>query len=427
MDPGSVDGAAEQLRFSGRAPHRPACPRRRGVRPVAAVVPPGPLRARTHDRQSLADQQARQRAAPVWTVQPATSSSRRPDTASTSDTCGSSQVIARRSPTPSRPDRRSPLARQSPSSSAATGWAPRKRTPTKVSAATSTPISSTVTTTKPIGPPGPPDPSEPAAGRCRFLLEGGLGWLGGRRPVRDPLAGPVVATGRVRWGRAAAGTSLPPPRRLRCGPDLCVRPCRPGYSGRTQRWPHWATASGRMTPVPELPPHRRRRAPPPDRPAARIMPAAPGVRPGDRHAGDDGAAPRRASHRFLSLFARVDGLSVSDVEAALYEHGRWSSSWRCAGRCSLLPADLLPAALGSASARVADAERRRTAKEVEAWVSRRMARPGSRTPAPPSSSSCSRPRVSYRPARSAPGSGGAGPLRCRPAPAGVVSCRWRRG
>ncbi len=69
---------------------------------------------------------------------------------------------------------------------------------------------------------------------------------------------------------------------------------------------------------------------------------------------------------YLSLLARVDGLAVADVDDALYR--RRSLVRHMAMRRTLFgfPRDLLPAALGGPSARVAGAERRRLVKEVEA-------------------------------------------------------------
>ncbi|MVA75781.1 winged helix DNA-binding domain-containing protein [Auraticoccus sp. F435] len=67
----------------------------------------------------------------------------------------------------------------------------------------------------------------------------------------------------------------------------------------------------------------------------------------------------------LSVHARVDDVTVDDVEAALY--GERSLVKQLAMRRTLFvfPRDLLPAAWGSASARVATAHRARLVKEVE--------------------------------------------------------------
>jgi len=68
----------------------------------------------------------------------------------------------------------------------------------------------------------------------------------------------------------------------------------------------------------------------------------------------------------LSLFARVDGLAVADVERAL--HDRRSLVKQLAMRRTLFvfPRDLLPAAWGSAAARVAETEWKRVVKDVVA-------------------------------------------------------------
>ncbi len=79
----------------------------------------------------------------------------------------------------------------------------------------------------------------------------------------------------------------------------------------------------------------------------------------------------------LSLAARVDGLAVADVESVLYEQRRLVKQLAMRRTLFAFPRDLLPAALGSASARVAASEFRRTAADVarsgvatdgEAWV-----------------------------------------------------------
>ncbi len=69
---------------------------------------------------------------------------------------------------------------------------------------------------------------------------------------------------------------------------------------------------------------------------------------------------------FLSLFARVDRLEVGDVEKAFFVE--WTVVRQLAMRRTLFvfPRDLLPAALGSASARTAAQERRALLKYVAA-------------------------------------------------------------
>jgi hypothetical protein len=66
----------------------------------------------------------------------------------------------------------------------------------------------------------------------------------------------------------------------------------------------------------------------------------------------------------LSLQARVDGLSVSDIDAALYDSRLLVKQLAMRRTLFAFPRDLLPAAWGSASARVATAEFRRLAQDV---------------------------------------------------------------
>jgi hypothetical protein len=68
----------------------------------------------------------------------------------------------------------------------------------------------------------------------------------------------------------------------------------------------------------------------------------------------------------LSLHARVDGLTVADVDRALYEDRSLVKQLAMRRTLFVFPRDLLPAAWGSASARVAAQLRPRLAKEVEA-------------------------------------------------------------
>ena len=67
----------------------------------------------------------------------------------------------------------------------------------------------------------------------------------------------------------------------------------------------------------------------------------------------------------LSLHARVDGLAVADVDRALYDDRALVKQLAMRRTLFVLPRDLLPAAWGSASVRVAGAERNRMAKDVE--------------------------------------------------------------
>ena len=67
----------------------------------------------------------------------------------------------------------------------------------------------------------------------------------------------------------------------------------------------------------------------------------------------------------LSLHARVDGLSVADVDRALYDDRSLVKQLAMRRTLFVVPRDLLPAVWGSASARVAAQLRPRLAKEVE--------------------------------------------------------------
>ena len=68
---------------------------------------------------------------------------------------------------------------------------------------------------------------------------------------------------------------------------------------------------------------------------------------------------------YLSLFARVQDLTVDDVDTAMYDERSLVNSWRCDAPCRLQPRPLA-AARGSASARVAATERARITKDVAA-------------------------------------------------------------
>ena len=69
---------------------------------------------------------------------------------------------------------------------------------------------------------------------------------------------------------------------------------------------------------------------------------------------------------YLSLRARVDGLTVADVDRALYDDRTLVKQLAMRRTLFVFPRDLLPAAWGSASARVAERAGARLAKEVEA-------------------------------------------------------------
>lgn len=68
---------------------------------------------------------------------------------------------------------------------------------------------------------------------------------------------------------------------------------------------------------------------------------------------------------YLSLWARVDGLRVADVDRALYADRTLVKQLAMRRTLFVFPRDLLPAAWGSASARVATALRARFVKELE--------------------------------------------------------------
>jgi hypothetical protein len=85
---------------------------------------------------------------------------------------------------------------------------------------------------------------------------------------------------------------------------------------------------------------------------------------------------------YLSLQARVDGLTTADVDRAMYDDRSVVKQLAMRRTLFVFPRDLLPAALGSASVRVAEAEARRIAKDVaaagladdgDAWVQRAAA------------------------------------------------------
>lgn len=69
---------------------------------------------------------------------------------------------------------------------------------------------------------------------------------------------------------------------------------------------------------------------------------------------------------YLSLWARVPGLTIADVDAALYHRRSLVKQLAMRRTLFVFPRDLLPAAWGSASARVAGQLSARLAKEVEA-------------------------------------------------------------
>jgi hypothetical protein len=69
---------------------------------------------------------------------------------------------------------------------------------------------------------------------------------------------------------------------------------------------------------------------------------------------------------YLSVWARVDGVSVAEVDRTLYDDRSIIKQLAMRRTLFVVPRDLLPAVWGSASARVATALATRLAKEVEA-------------------------------------------------------------
>ena len=69
----------------------------------------------------------------------------------------------------------------------------------------------------------------------------------------------------------------------------------------------------------------------------------------------------------LSCWARADGLEVEDVERALYDTRSLVRQQAMRETLFVFPRDLVPAAWGSASARVAAAHRRRLVRDLERW------------------------------------------------------------
>ncbi|MEP9361737.1 winged helix DNA-binding domain-containing protein [Nocardioides sp. CN2-186] len=96
---------------------------------------------------------------------------------------------------------------------------------------------------------------------------------------------------------------------------------------------------------------------------------APGHRAADPEAATRAMTVLHATEApsvYLSVWARVDGLSVADVDRALYDDRSLVKQLAMRRTLFVFPRDLLPAAWGSASARVATALRTRLAKEVVA-------------------------------------------------------------
>ncbi len=114
-----------------------------------------------------------------------------------------------------------------------------------------------------------------------------------------------------------------------------------------------------------------------------------GIAPGERYADPVAATEAMTvlhatepASVYLSLLARVDGLTVEDVDRVMYDDRTLVKQLAMRRTVFVFPRDLLPAAWGSASARVAAQLRPRLAKEVEqhgiaddgaAWVDRACA------------------------------------------------------
>jgi hypothetical protein len=111
-----------------------------------------------------------------------------------------------------------------------------------------------------------------------------------------------------------------------------------------------------------------------------------GLAPGERYA-DVLAATRamtvlhatEAATVHLGLWARVEGLTVADVDRALYDDRTLVKQLAMRRTLFVFPRDLLPAAWGSASARVAAQQRAQVAKwvvgagiadDADAWIER---------------------------------------------------------
>lgn len=73
-----------------------------------------------------------------------------------------------------------------------------------------------------------------------------------------------------------------------------------------------------------------------------------------------------AASVYLSLQARIDGLTIAHVGEALYERRSVVKQLAMRRTLFVFPRELLPAALGSSSARVAETEARRLIKDLEA-------------------------------------------------------------
>ena len=102
---------------------------------------------------------------------------------------------------------------------------------------------------------------------------------------------------------------------------------------------------------------------------ARRHAIAPAHRVGDAEAATRAMTVLHATEPptvYLSVAVRTDGVSVADVDAALFEKRSLVRQLAMRRTLFVFPRDLLPAAWGSASARVADVEHRRLAKDAAA-------------------------------------------------------------
>ncbi len=102
---------------------------------------------------------------------------------------------------------------------------------------------------------------------------------------------------------------------------------------------------------------------------ARRHAIAPACRVGDAEAATRAMTVLHATEPptvYLSVAVRTDGVTVADVDAALFEKRSLVRQLAMRRTLFVFPRDLLPAAWGSASARVADLEHRRLAKDAAA-------------------------------------------------------------
>ena len=102
---------------------------------------------------------------------------------------------------------------------------------------------------------------------------------------------------------------------------------------------------------------------------ARRHALAPGHRVGDAESAVRAMTVLHATEPptvYLSVACRVDGVSVADVDAALFEDRSLVRQLAMRRTLFVFPRDLLPATWGSAAARVAATERAKLAKDLVA-------------------------------------------------------------